>query len=309
MQYSPPCPCKIDSIEMPPKVPSEDFLHDVFHDEEKCIDYLIEKGIILREIQCCHCNGRMTLRRAIKAYRCTTGRCRKEKSIRENSFFSKSKLPLRKIMRLGYLWLIKTPITSIISAIGCGAHTVTNFMGYFRQLVEEDLEDDDSIVGGNGIIVGIDECKLGKRKYNRGHRVEGIWILGGVERTPARKVFLVEVPDRSAETLSSIIVRCVASGSVVMTDLWRGYHNLESEHGYIHLTVNHSKEFINDKNGCCTNTIEGTWNGLKLSMKPRQRTSDIAPGHLIEFIWRRKNSADLWGGLLGALRGVGYINS
>ena len=89
-------------------------------------------------------------------------------------------------------------------ATGCSSKTITAFTKYFRQLVSESLEDEDTIIGGDGIIVEIDEYKLGKRKYNRGHRVEGVWVLGGVERTDSRKVFLVEVPDRSAETLLSL---------------------------------------------------------------------------------------------------------
>ena len=35
-------------------------------------------------------------------------------------------------------------------------------------------------IGEDGIIVEIDESKFGKRKYNRGHRVDGCWVLGGV---------------------------------------------------------------------------------------------------------------------------------
>jgi hypothetical protein len=38
-------------------------------------------------------------------------------------------------------------------------------------------------IGGNGMIVEIDESKFGKRKYSRGHRVEGVWILGMIEKT------------------------------------------------------------------------------------------------------------------------------
>ncbi|KAF2352575.1 hypothetical protein FHG87_016671, partial [Trinorchestia longiramus] len=34
-------------------------------------------------------------------------------------------------------------------------------------------------IGGEGIIVEADESKFGKRRYNRGHRIEGIWILNG----------------------------------------------------------------------------------------------------------------------------------
>ena len=52
------------------------------------------------------------------------------------------------------------------------AEDTTNYIGFFRQLVSLALDDEDTVVGGPGIIVEIDETKFGKRKYNRGHRVE-----------------------------------------------------------------------------------------------------------------------------------------
>jgi hypothetical protein len=69
------------------------------------------------------------------------------------------------------------------------SNTITTFTSHFRQLVSESLEDDDSIIGGGGVVIEIDESKLGKRKYHRGHRVDGIWVLGGIERTVEKKVF------------------------------------------------------------------------------------------------------------------------
>ncbi len=39
-----------------------------------------------------------------------------------------------------------------------------------------------TMIGGKNIVVEIDESKFGKRKYHRGHRVEGVWVLGMVER-------------------------------------------------------------------------------------------------------------------------------
>ncbi|KCZ75088.1 hypothetical protein H311_03940, partial [Anncaliia algerae PRA109] len=38
-------------------------------------------------------------------------------------------------------------------------------------------------IGGDDIIVEIDESKFGKRKFNRGRKVEGVWVFGMVERT------------------------------------------------------------------------------------------------------------------------------
>ena len=47
-------------------------------------------------------------------------------------------------------------------------------------------------VCGSGVIVQVDECKYRKRKYSRGHIFEGIRILGGVEITHEKNVFLSE---------------------------------------------------------------------------------------------------------------------
>jgi hypothetical protein len=80
---------------------------------------------------------------------------------------------------------------------GHSSPTVTAFNGYFRQLVASTLESDDTIIGGEGIVVQVDETKMGKRKYNRGHRVEGAWVIVGVEITEERRVFAEVVSDRS----------------------------------------------------------------------------------------------------------------
>ena len=150
-------------------------------------------------------------------------------------------------------------------------------------MISGSLEQDDAMIGGEGIIVEIDEAKFGKRKYNRGHSVEGVWILGGVERTPERKAFLVQVENRTAELLTSVVKNHVKKGSIIYTDFWKYYNRLE-ENGYEHSTVNHSQNFKDLITGTHTNSIEGTWNALKMQVKPRNRTKDTIDDHLLEFI-------------------------
>src|SRR5271170_1526228 len=128
---------------------------------------------------------------------------------------------------------------------------------HFRKLVSSSLEIDDMTICGTEMEVEIDETKLGKRKYNRGHRVEGVWVLAGVERTPERKVFLVPVENRDQETLLTTIARHVHPGSIVLTDLWRGYININTKLGLVHHTINHSMAFKNPEDGTHTDTIEG----------------------------------------------------
>ena len=56
------------------------------------------------------------------------------------------------------------------------------------------------------------------------------------------------------------------SGSIVVSDCWRAYNNLEKE-GYIHWKVNHSIEFVSyDDPRIHTNSIKGSWRQAKLRL-------------------------------------------
>ena len=50
-------------------------------------------------------------------------------------------------------------------------------------------------LGGPGKAVEIDESKFGKRKFYRGHHVEGCRVFGGIERESG-KVFMEIVEQR-----------------------------------------------------------------------------------------------------------------
>jgi len=181
-------------------------------------------------------------------------------------------------------------------------------MKYFRELVISTLEDDDHIIGGEGVIVEFDESLFGQRKYHRGRLIPGVWVVGGIERTVEKRCFVQVVYDRTAATLHDIISRHVAPGSIVYTDLWRGYIGISELNNITHGTVNHSQNFVDPNTGVHTNTIEGTWNGIKLNISPRNRTKDAVTNHLLEFIWRKKNRNDPWAGFLNALRTTRYFD-
>ena len=88
-----------------------------------------------------------------------------------------------------------------------------------------------------------------------------------------------------------IILRHVRPGSIIITDCWRAYgfiSDVIDEDGggsaYSHLTVNHSRYFRDPVSGAHTNTIEGTWAGLKRMIRPRNRSKDNCGDHLLEMI-------------------------
>jgi hypothetical protein len=108
-------------------------------------------------------------------WKCKT--CSRVTSIRNDSFFSGSHLSLQQILLIIYGWA--------------------------KDIVIGGLNDDMT-----SKVVEIDESKFFHRKYHRGQWRAGHWVFGGIERN-TKKCFLVEVPDRTAETLSNLIQRYV----------------------------------------------------------------------------------------------------
>jgi hypothetical protein len=65
----------------------------------------------------------------------------------------------------------------------------------------------------------------------------------------------------------------VRPGSIVVTDGWKGYSEFKRNDLSSHSVVNQSVEYINSE-GYHTNTIDGTWNNIKIKIKipPQSQT-------------------------------------
>ena len=122
-----------------------------------------------------------------------------------------------------------------------------------RQLAADEVEKNEDRIGGENVVVEIDESKFGKRKSHRGHPVEGAWVIGGVERAAERRVFAEVVEKRDAATLIKVVRRRVAPGSTVHSDLWKAYKAIHSAAHLEHRTVNHSRHFVDPGTGVHTN--------------------------------------------------------
>jgi ISXO2-like transposase domain len=283
-------------------IPTTSELAHILFDEEAALLFLELHQIIPVETKCERCGSSVFVNRHRGSFRCTKKNCRHEVGRFRWTFFDKSKLSLDKVLYLGYEWLKGASHKKLCCDTGLAKSTVTAYIMYFRELVANMLDESHVKIGGEGITVEIDESKLAKRKYNRGHTVQGVWVLGGVERTPERRCFLVIVDTRDAATLEKAIRMYVNPQSTIITDCWKGYGWLASTSDYVHQTVNHSKCFKDPDSGAHTNTIEGTWSALKRKIPPRTRTETAIGQSLLEFIWRRKNEHCLWDAFLKALK-------
>jgi hypothetical protein len=230
-------------------IPSIYQLSRLFFDDVFCINYLLSFGVFYEYIECESCKELLPLNKNRLSYRCSRRACEKEYSYRKFTIFFGSRLSCSNILYLGYLWLCGTYWSAAHTMTGHSEKTITAYYMHFRNLVINMIDDEDTIVGGEGVEVEIDETKLGKQKYNHGHQVEGVWILAGVERTTERKVFFKHVHNRNWETIREVIQTNVRPGSIILTDMWKGYAPLNAELGYIHKTVNHSEFFKNPIDG------------------------------------------------------------
>ena len=110
-----------------------------------------------------------------------------------------------------------------------------------------------------------------------------------------RKLYesLIQLSKKNAKTLLKVIKKHVKKGSVIYSDCWSGYYRLE-QCGFSHYTVNHSEHFKDPLTGVCTNTIEGNWRSIKDLIPIQMRSKDIIDEKLIEYMWRRKYSNNVW---------------
>ena len=119
------------------------------------------------------------------------------------------------------------------------------------------------ILGGNNVICQIDESMFSyKQKYHRGRiPQENRWVFGIIESGPQLRYFVKIVPNRSKDVLFGLISQNCAPGTIIWSDEWRGYADLNVY--FDHLTVNHSINFVNPINGVNTQKIESLWSKLK----------------------------------------------
>ena len=245
--------------------------------------------------------------------------CRQSRSLYSGTYFSGTHLSTNQILTILYAFSRSESITQASELAGCSLKTASQWYASTRNMLQEHvLASPNSRIGGPGTVVQIDETKFGKRKYHRGHRVEGNWVFGGIEylydqdnfRFVAGKTFCVVVPRRDQETLFPIMARWIKPGTLVWSDAFKTYvHGGERWRrlGLEHDMVVHEREFVS-VTGVHTNAIEGLWFHLKANI-PYRIYHDSADLQLCLYaeVFLRNHSMDRWSSLIGALRLIRYL--
>lgn len=174
-----------------------------------------------------------------------------------------SKLPLRKVFILAKLYVeANFSLKQAQEILEISATSLTDWTNFCREIISSYVSEHQAKIGGEGITVEVDEAKFGRRKHHKGRIIDGTWVFGAVESLNKSKCFFVPVPNRSAQTLVSIIKNRIEPGTTIISDCWRAYDCLKNE-DYNHLTVNHTYNFVDPDTGAHTNNIEREWRDVR----------------------------------------------
>ena len=179
---------------------------------EKAISFAKTRGLIKTQKRCMSCKSRMEIQNDALTidgcrWRCKNSRCRKTKSIRDNSFFSRSNLSMEKIIQIILFWSKEITLKMASEELYISKQTMVDWYRFCRDIVIsyfENIEPSNEKKGGVDKIVEIDESVFSKRKYNRGRLVKETWVFGGVDGENKEDIFIEIVPNRTQETLLEV---------------------------------------------------------------------------------------------------------
>ena len=286
-----------------------DFSKLVTGDEGVLLDFLADLGIIAKSQTCSNCGEHM--RRFFDKSKdqyfwiCTKSKhgvkCKGGKfSIRKGTFLQNVHLSIQQVLWFIWHFVHQLTVNQCRDYMSIGRYnqeTVVEAYKSCRAICNQWIRDNFEPIGGFGTVVEFDESFFsGAPKYGRGGRGhapgwkdDDPWVFGIVQRG-SLDCWLEQVHNRRRTTLVPILNSRVKEGSVLCSDKWAAYKDLE-EHLTVpdcqHFTVNHKKNFVDPDTGSYTQTVEGMWRHMKsylpkFGLKPRYLDS-----YLGAFMWMR----------------------
>lgn len=282
------------------------FLRKIFQMEsEQALKFLACHGVLHNNRNCSICQEPMGLVKAKDRtdglkWRCS--KCKGEKTVRDGSIFSKSKLPIDKLLLILYGWSTNwCNNTFLEEELEVTPYTAVKWLAECRKVCQEALLRMPKL-GGPGIYVEMDQMCISKPKHHRGapQATSDMWFQTFTERDGGRQVAIL-MEDRTLETIDQLVMLYVAEHTELISDEWPAHKHMKSrllrKHSYklgSHRMVKHKETFakyVTLEDGTRltvhTNKEEGLHAHLKRKMKYMMGTSrDHVEGYVAEALFK-----------------------
>lgn len=234
-----------------------------FKDDESCRDYLV-RMLWNGKPRCPHCGNKKNIYTYTTrpVYKCGNPECYKQFRVTTGTIFEDSKISLVLWFDAIRLMVVtKKGISSIELAKELGVTQKSAW--YMLQNIRLAMSNKKAskMLGG---IVEVDETYIGGKKKGgkRGRGTTKTKVFGMLERNG--DIRMMRVDDVSSHTLHPIIFDNVEIGSLIMSDEWKAYNNLDGF--YARGVINHGKRHYADGD-IHVNTLEAAWGLLKRALK------------------------------------------
>ena len=250
-----------------------------FHNDERASDIFRAHGVLPSSVTCPSCDRPCTYYEHRRLWRCTRSSKARNKrrrscsfSVSDNNgtFLERTHLNPWQVLVFINLFIQKRFSHNAAKRNArIGLQTSVDWRSFCAEVCEKWVGESEPI-GGEGVTVEIDETHFVKRKFNRGRVLSSVWLFGGIERGTDKK-FIIPLSEplsevckrRDGGTLVPMIEKHVRSGTIINTDCWGAYNQL-NERGFEHYTVNHKENFVDphDKD-IRTQKVERLWRDVK----------------------------------------------
>ncbi|GIY92642.1 putative isxo2-like transposase domain protein [Caerostris extrusa] len=254
---------------------------------ENLIEFCQELKLIASSVMC-YCGEPMAFAPRMERSDGYQWRCKKRKlhnikfSIRAGTWFGKSKISIREILWICYMWVYEYSISSMLHECEHTKQTLVEWCSNCQNACQKILENKRNLIGGSDKLVEFFSCIYQNEKESNSQK----WVMCAIEQFSTNVICLV-VPNKESNTLLEIFDHYILPGTTVFGQIWDSLRDL-SHHDFEYLTVDKEITFHDSVTRKDMDTIDKFRRIVNTSRTGTNHWNNVEYGpELCEYMYRK----------------------